>query len=102
MPPVKKHPPLDNELVKAVKAGQCILFLGAGVHYPPDDNDPDYGGSYPLPERPPVGSNLATILAGDSPLATDTDYTTQEKRPSPVTFSESPFITKSKKGDRRS
>jgi hypothetical protein len=73
------HPPLDDELVTAVKSGECILFLGAGVHYPPDDDDPDYGGSYPESERPPVGSSLAAMLAADSPLASDVDYTDPQK-----------------------
>ena len=72
-------PPIDAELVKAVKAGKCILFLGAGAHYPPDDADPKYGGCYPRAVRPPIGSELAKILFDASPLATDPDYGPAEK-----------------------
>ena len=72
-------PPLDDQLINAVKRGECILFLGAGVHYPPDDHDPDYGGSYPPAERPPLGNALTKALLNDSPLAADADYNAHEK-----------------------
>lgn len=72
-------PPLDDHLISAVKRGECILFLGAGVHYPPDDKDPEYGGSYPVAERPPLGSALTKALCDDSQLVSDSDYTAQEK-----------------------
>jgi hypothetical protein len=71
---VQTVPPLNADLVNAVRDGKCILFLGAGVHYPPDDNDPNYGGSYPKPIRPPVGSDLAKALYDDSDLKNDPEY----------------------------
>ncbi len=79
MSSVVPNQPLDDQMVRAVKAGQCILFLGAGVHYPPDDSDPNYGGSYPEGDRPALGSSLAKALAADSPLASDPDYTDDQK-----------------------
>ena len=71
---VQTVPPLNDDLIKAVRAGKCILFLGAGVHYPPDDKDPNYGGCYPDAIRPPVGSELAKALYDDSNLKCDPDY----------------------------
>jgi hypothetical protein len=44
-----------------VKSGFCILFLGAGVHYPPAPSSKQY--SYPKEQRPPLGSALAKQLA---------------------------------------
>ena len=40
--------------------GQCILFLGAGIHCPPP-NGSSY--SYPESERPPTGAALSKYLA---------------------------------------
>ena len=71
---VQTVPPLSSDLVKAVRTGECILFLGAGVHYPPDDKDPTYGGCYPESIRPPVGSELANLLYKDTDLKIDPDY----------------------------
>jgi hypothetical protein len=68
-----------DDIVKAVKANECILFLGAGVHYPPKDTDPVYGGCYPETDRPPVGAELAKILADESKLDDDVDYDTEGK-----------------------
>jgi hypothetical protein len=48
-----------KQLVKHVKKGDCILFLGAGVHALPEG--PPY--AYPAEEAPPLGGNLAKILA---------------------------------------
>jgi hypothetical protein len=45
---------------QSVRQGQCILFLGAGVHAPPPD---DSGFSYPEDVRPPLGSALSKQLA---------------------------------------
>ena len=73
-------PPLDGHLIQSVKAGKCILFLGAGVHYPPDDSDPKYGRCYPKDEQPPVGKELGQILAADSGLNLDPDYSLNEKK----------------------
>jgi hypothetical protein len=46
--------------MQSVSAGKCILFLGAGVHYPPPENSPF---AYPEEERPPLGGALAERLA---------------------------------------
>jgi len=73
-------PPLDAQLIQSVTAGKCILFLGAGVHYPPDDNDPQYGRCYPKDQQPPAGKELAKILADDSGLNLDPEYTLTEKK----------------------
>jgi hypothetical protein len=49
------------DLVAAgVRAQECILFLGAGVHAPPPIDSPF---SYPAERRPPVGSALSRELA---------------------------------------
>lgn len=54
----------DNAIIaviaQAVARGQCILFLGAGVHFSPPD-----GSSYTYPEdkRPPTGGSLSEGLA---------------------------------------
>ncbi len=56
----------DNEVVSAVAkrvaAGQCILFLGAGVHAPPPDGSEF---SYPEAERPLMGGSLSEELANE-------------------------------------
>jgi len=44
----------------SVRAQECILFLGAGVHAPPPDGSPF---SYPDAQRPPIGSALSRELA---------------------------------------
>ena len=49
-----------KELVKHVKKGECILFLGAGVHAPPPE---DSRYTYPPEQRPPLGGDLAERLA---------------------------------------
>lgn len=73
-------PPLDAQLVESVKRGECILFLGAGVHYPPDKKDPNYAGCYPEAEQPPAGKELAKILASASSLANDPDYSEEQRK----------------------
>src|SRR6476646_5541661 len=52
--------PLFGQIVEAVRNGRCILFLGAGVHYPPADGS---AHTYPVEHRPPLGSALAERLA---------------------------------------
>ena len=54
-------------LKERVTQGQCILFLGAAVHYPPPA---DSRFSYPEELRPPLGAGLAQRLAGDCSFAT--------------------------------
>jgi hypothetical protein len=49
-----------RKIVEAVRNGKCILFLGAGVHYPPP-SDSRY--EYPEDQRPPLGGTLARALA---------------------------------------
>jgi hypothetical protein len=45
---------------RAVRAQQCILFLGAGVHAPPPEGS---AFAYPPEERPPIGAALSRELA---------------------------------------
>jgi hypothetical protein len=52
--------PALSELLNWVKKGECILFLGAGVHAPPPDESPYV---YPEEHRPPLGKELAVKLA---------------------------------------
>lgn len=49
-----------KELVKHVKKGECILFLGAGVHAPPPE---DSLYTHPAEKRPLLGGDLAEALA---------------------------------------
>jgi hypothetical protein len=49
-----------EDLVAHIKVGECILFLGAGVHASPPD---DSRYSYPEEQRPPSGRKLAESLA---------------------------------------
>lgn len=53
-------------IARDVKAGRCILFLGAGVHYPPPRVEPPARQyEYPEEERPPLGGDLSETLAGE-------------------------------------
>jgi hypothetical protein len=47
-------------VAEGVRAQECILFLGAGVHAAPPDASPF---SYPVQHRPPVGAALSRELA---------------------------------------
>jgi hypothetical protein len=47
-------------IAETISAGQCILFLGAGVHAPPPKGSPFV---YPAAVRPPLGSALSKQLA---------------------------------------
>ena len=49
-----------DDLYEAVKRRECILFLGAGVHYPPPDDQPEY--QYPPEHRPPLGTQFSRAL----------------------------------------
>ena len=53
-------------LVEKINDGACILFLGAGVHYPPPRNS---GFSYPEDQRPPLAGALARRLAAKCDFA---------------------------------
>ena len=46
-----------------VSRGECILFLGAGVHYPPPRGS---RYQYPASKRPPLGGTLSVLLARKS------------------------------------
>jgi hypothetical protein len=50
-----------DDLYDAVRKRQCILFVGAGVHYPPPDDLQAY--KYPEADRPPLGSQLSCDLS---------------------------------------
>lgn len=49
-----------------VSKGECILFLGAGVHYPPPENSPY---TYPQDQRLPLGPAFSQTLARKSDFA---------------------------------
>ena len=51
-----------EDLVIKVRQGDCVLFLGAGVHYPPPEESPY---RYPKSKSPPLGGALAQILGKD-------------------------------------
>jgi hypothetical protein len=51
-----------EDLVAKVRMGDCVLFLGAGVHYPPPEGSPY---QYSKSQAPPLGNSLAEILAKD-------------------------------------
>ncbi|HEX6288062.1 MAG TPA: SIR2 family protein [Herpetosiphonaceae bacterium] len=57
---------LINIIAEYVKRGECILFLGAGAHYPPP-KDSSY--TYPEHQRPPLGSALCEHLSVRSGLS---------------------------------
>jgi hypothetical protein len=63
-----------RELVDLVKGGECVLFLGAGIHAPAPD-DSKY--KYPDDVRPLLGGELAEKLAEQC------DYLTQLPQESP-------------------
>lgn len=49
-----------------VSRGECILFLGAGVHYPPPEASPY---QYPAEQRPPLGRSFSESLAEECGFA---------------------------------
>lgn len=58
-----EHSDLDHVLEQvgqAVRDKRCILFLGAGVHWPPSEDSPY---DYPASQRPPSGKELSLHLA---------------------------------------
>jgi hypothetical protein len=57
-------PASTAQLLDSVRKRRCILFLGAGVHYPPPVDLPAY--QYPIGERPPLGTALSQELVRDS------------------------------------
>jgi hypothetical protein len=53
-------------VAEGVRAQECILFLGAGVHAAPSSES---AFSYPVQQRPPIGSALSRALAQECDLA---------------------------------
>ena len=53
-------------VAEAVSKGECVLFLGAGVHAPPPSHS---RFEYPAEDRPPIGSSLSRSLAASLNLA---------------------------------
>jgi SIR2-like domain len=49
------------ELAKQIRKGECVLFLGAGIHAPPPEDSGIY--NYPPELRPLLGGDLAEKLA---------------------------------------
>lgn len=52
-------------VVNSIKKGECILFLGAGVHFPSDDLKYDYDAT----ACPPLGTKFSEDLAGKCSFA---------------------------------
>ncbi len=59
--------PAVTQIADAVGRGQCLLFLGAGVHGAPPPASPYV---YPKEQRPPLGGALSQWLAEKCDLAT--------------------------------
>jgi hypothetical protein len=55
-------PQVVENLVNSIERGDCILFLGAGVHAPPPVDSPYV---YLEEKRPPLGCDLAEKLAAE-------------------------------------
>jgi hypothetical protein len=53
-------------IAEVIRSRQCILFLGAGAHAPPPDDEADL---YPAAQRPPIGAQLSRQLADACGLA---------------------------------
>ena len=53
---------LLGTISEKIKKGECILFLGAGAHYPPAEGS-EY--TYLEAHRPPLGSALSKSLSAD-------------------------------------
>lgn len=48
-----------REIVVAVKAKQCNLFIGAAVHATPPENHPLY--TFPQEKLPPIGKGFEPV-----------------------------------------
>lgn len=59
--PMAPDETIVSKIAEQVGKGECILFLGAGIHSPPPPDKPQY--SYPENERPPLGRKLSERLA---------------------------------------
>ena len=52
-----------ERILQAVLRAKCVLFVGPGVHSPPSESSEHF---YPEEERPPLGVQLADMLANES------------------------------------
>ncbi len=58
---------LPHSLIESVADGECILFTGAGVNYPPEQ-DSVFASSYPPEVQPPLGDQLSKTIAEEGDL----------------------------------
>lgn len=60
--------PAIQTIADIVSEGKCILFLGAGAHYPPPKEltDKHQEFIYPEAERPPLGGAFSSLLASQT------------------------------------
>lgn len=65
--PLASDTPAFKYLAEKVSQGKCILFVGAGVHYPPPESS---RFAYPVEERPPLAGALAERLAAACDFST--------------------------------
>ena len=68
--------PSVKDLEDAVRRRECVLFLGAGVHYPPPE---DLSYVYPLEQRPPLGAAFSRQLADDCIATLDAERNGNER-----------------------
>ncbi len=66
-----------RELLAYLKKGNCVLFLGAGVHAPPPD-DSEY--DYPEEHRLPLGGDLAQQLSEEFGFVTHKEFQGESPR----------------------
>ncbi len=74
MAPVEQQSTI-GPVAEAVARGECILFLGAGVHCAPPEGSPY---SYPPEHRPPLGGQLSLALSAESDFAKE--YLEEDER----------------------
>jgi hypothetical protein len=67
---------IPADLVSAVKKQECVLFLGAGVHYPPPQDSPYL---YPEEQRPPLGEKFSNQLADECIAQLDEEQNEQKR-----------------------
>jgi hypothetical protein len=61
-----------QDLYDAIERRQCVLFLGAGIHYPPPK---DSAYNYPEDQRPPLGRAFSNQLADECSTLLDAEST---------------------------
>ena len=67
-----------DDIAKQIAAGQCVLFLGAGVHAPAPSGS---GYVYTKADAPPFGGDLSETLATESDYAQDYPKATPRELP---------------------